>query len=424
MIILLLGYGLVAIPRTFWQSGDLELTLKFMQFRATVIDEGLIETKYQLDEIVKLVNAASYHINGNPQLMSQLEVVAGKCPLEYIEHHRNMQTHNSRDAIEQLGVITEEKLIDLHKNLKKTLGEYRRSHSSWDMLMDSCIALEEVISSIHNSDMRIEGVMWPSKEGPFKRFREIFDWLWYTRLKPLLCRSLGVVFYIMSILVVLGEITLFTDIPIGLIPLLYTSDHGPIINQIFASLPLMYIIICTYYALFSLKLTGFYGLYPHNQTDPSNLVWSAFFLCRLIAPLCYNFLLFIKVTHTEYVRIMGIIDIVPVLGKQFAIFFPLLLILFCALNYFQIYGKFMASLGMSQFGFNDKYREEKISEGKAMIARERMERERKLGYRTGSQPQARSVKMNWEMAKRNTNEREVKKTYGTVKSAYSPGFNI
>lgn len=425
LIIVLLGYGLVVIPRSFWQSGDLELTLKFMQFRATVIDEGLIETKYQLDEIVKLVNAANYHINGNTELKSMLEIIASKCPLEYMEHHKAMQTHNSRDAIEQLGIITESKLVDLHKNLKKTLSEYRRSHSSWDMLMDSCIMLEDIIASMHSSDKKLKGMMWTPKEGPFSRYREILEWLWYTRAKPMLCRTLAVCFYIMSVLVVLGEITLFTDIPVGLIPLMFREDHGPIMNQIFVSIPLLYIIICTYYALFSLKLTGWYGLYPHNQTDPSNLVWSAFFLCRLSAPLCYNFLLFIKVTHTEYVRIMGIIDIVPVLGNQFAVFFPLLLIIFCALNYFHVYGKLMNSLGMSQFGFNDKYREEKISEGKAMIARERLERESKAGYRPDSQPQARSVKMNWEMAKRNINEKEVEKTYGTVKAPYlSSGFNI
>lgn len=396
-----------------------------MQFRAVVIDEGIVDTKYQLNEIVKLVNAASYHISGTPELRPQLYMIISKCPLEYIEHHKAMQTHNSRDSIEQLGLITEEKLIDLHKNLKKTLAEYRRSSSTWEVLMDSCIMLEDIITSIHSSDKKLTGITWTPKVGPFIRLREITEWLWYTRVKPLVCRSLAVCFGIMSVLVVLGEITLFTDIPIGLIPLLYTEDHGPVMNQIFVSIPLVYIILCTYYALFSLKLTGWYGLYPHNQTDPSNLVWSAFFLCRLTAPLCYNFLLLIKVTHTEYARIMGIIDIVPVLGNQFAVFFPLLLIIFCGLNYFHVYGKLLTALGMNQFDFDDKYHEEKVSEGKAMIARERIEREGKMGYRLECQTEGRSVKMNWEMAKLNGNDKEVEKKYANVKSTYlSTSFNI
>lgn len=120
----------------------------------------------------------------------------------------------------------------------------------------------------------------------------------------------------------------------------------------------------THFALFNLRLSGLYGLYPNNQTDPSNLVWSAQFMARITAPLCYNFLMFIKVTNTQFYVVMGIIDMVPILGTQFTMFFPLMLIIFCLLNIFKVYSKFMASLGMSQFGFADKYRDDKIIEGR------------------------------------------------------------
>jgi hypothetical protein len=62
--------------------------------------------------------------------------------------------------------------------------------------------------------------------------------------------------------------------------------------------PIVFLAGSAYYALFSLKLNGFYGLYGHNNTDPSNLAWSAYFLARMSAPLSYNFLLLIKVEGT------------------------------------------------------------------------------------------------------------------------------
>ena len=52
---------------------------------------------------------------------------------------------------------------------------------------------------------------------------------------------------------------------------------------------------------------------------------------------------------------MGVIDIVPILGNHFALFFPLALILMCMLNYFNIYGRFMTYIGLNRLSFQDKY---------------------------------------------------------------------
>jgi hypothetical protein len=64
--------------------------------------------------------------------------------------------------------------------------------------------------------------------------------------------------------IVLGEASLFTSVPIGLLPLLYYNSYGPELTQILVLLPLLYVCLCTYLAVFSLKLPGFYGLYSGN----------------------------------------------------------------------------------------------------------------------------------------------------------------
>jgi hypothetical protein len=95
-------------------------------------------------------------------------------------------------------------------------------------------------------------------------------------------------------------------------------------------------------------------MYSDNQTDPSNLAWSAYFLTRLITPLCYNYLLLIKVTDTAFNEVMGVINLVPVIGQQFAIFFPLLIIIFVALNLFNVYDKILAMLGLQAYSFSSE----------------------------------------------------------------------
>lgn len=129
--------------------------------------------------------------------------------------------------------------------------------------------------------------------------------------------------------------------------------------------------LSTKLAFFSLKLNGWFGLYSPNQTDPSNLVWSAFFIARLTAPLSYNFLMFLKIPNSQFSAVMGVIDYVPILGSEFTLFFPLTLLFFCALNYFQVYGRFMKMLGLSNFSVADKLNYEKISEGKILVQRGR-----------------------------------------------------
>jgi hypothetical protein len=50
LIILLLGYGLVAIPRKLWYTGSVEKMLHYYQFQLAEVDETLIDTKFKLDE--------------------------------------------------------------------------------------------------------------------------------------------------------------------------------------------------------------------------------------------------------------------------------------------------------------------------------------------------------------------------------------
>ena len=212
------------------------------------------------------------------------------------------------------------------------------------------------------------------KKGSCKRLKEVLEWLWHTRICPICCRILSVFCLLFSLLVILGEVTLFIDMPVGLIPLMFRYDYGLLSMQMLCLILLTYILVCSYIGLFRLKLKGKYGLYKNNHTDPGNLCWGSFIMARLTPPLCYNFLMFIKIKESIFNEVYGILNLVPILGKAFSVFFPSLLVVFALLNYFNIFARIMGWFGLSQYAFSDTYDEDLLLEGKSLLAKARMDR--------------------------------------------------
>mmetsp|Transcript_2981 Transcript_2981/g.2698 ORF Transcript_2981/g.2698 Transcript_2981/m.2698 type:complete len:239 (-) Transcript_2981:737-1453(-) len=177
LVIVFLGYGLVAIPKSFWYAGKSSDYLKYLYVKATILDEGIIEVKYKLDDIIRLVNTASYKIQENSSLQRPLDILLSICPLEMLEHHRTMQTHESRDSTEQLGTLNEKRLIELHKELKKTISEYKRSNCRWSQLVDETLLLEDIIASHNNQEKIIKSSVILEKSGLFSIKGRKSEWL-------------------------------------------------------------------------------------------------------------------------------------------------------------------------------------------------------------------------------------------------------
>ena len=76
-----------------------------------------------------------------------------------------------------------------------------------------------------------------------------------------------------------------------------TSDGGGgVFNLLLLYIPILYCAVCTYFAMFRMKLCDFYALHPHGHSDASSLLFNATYACRLGPPLCFNFL---KLIHDK-----------------------------------------------------------------------------------------------------------------------------
>ncbi len=158
---------------------------------------------------------------------------------------------------------------------------------------------------------------------------------------------LSLVFGLYGALIVLGECSLVfsKEVHKYFSPLGYILDayKDSIITFLITVPSLCMFILYAYYGLFNFRLSKFYGLFPHHQTDPSCLVYSALYVTKLAFPICYNYLLLVTLpktatsTLTNFESALGIIDMVPYLGKDFQHYFPCIIFLFLVLNIFEVY---------------------------------------------------------------------------------------
>ena len=121
---------------------------------------------------------------------------------------------------------------------------------------------------------------------------------------------------VFSMIVILSEVTLFLQVDLSVFGNLIKLCQGFVetevpyefnlisisfyLKQIFTLIPLLYISFAVFVGLFNLKLSGFFGLYKHHQTDGPSLMFSSLNFSRVSAPLCFNFLQIIKIKSTTF----------------------------------------------------------------------------------------------------------------------------
>jgi len=147
------------------------------------------------------------------------------------------------------------------------------------------------------------------------------------------------------------------------------------IYQIITGLPMLYIVCTIYLGFFEFKLLGFYGLFPNQQTNAANLLFSASWTIRLVPPMVYNFILMLKLPFkTAFEQVVMPIRAIPILGEKFQLYYPSLIFLCSLLCYFDAFSKIMNFFGIEGYTFQlDDPTRKKI--GLQLIAKEISRRE-------------------------------------------------
>lgn len=101
------------------------------------------------------------------------------------------------------------------------------------------------------------------------------SWFWLVKLKKYFQLSLFCVFSLLSIMLVLAEISIFTHIDLNVLGHILRADYGFVNTQVVSLVPMVYIAVCTFYGLFHIKFAGLYGFYAHQHTDSPSLMFGS-----------------------------------------------------------------------------------------------------------------------------------------------------
>ena len=196
-------------------------------------------------------------------------------------------------------------------------------------------------------------------------------------MQPSLYRCLAIVFCCMSLLIILGESTLYTNSPSNVFPMVFNHNYGEFGTQALCLIPLVYIVFSTNSSMFELKLQKIYGFYKKHTQSPS-LIYSACFMARLIPVLSYNFLILLNVKGSEFGKVISALNIIPYFGEQYSLYFPILIGIVCVLNAFNVYNKIVKAIGLERFMFAEVLDEGDAVRGRAIVAKDRLVKEREL----------------------------------------------
>ena len=124
------------------------------------------------------------------------------------------------------------------------------------------------------------------------------------------------------------------------------------------------------YTLLSLKISGYYGMYPNKQTDSISLLFFSDNINRIIFPLCLNVIMMVykgdENTKTILEKIFGI-NMQNQVFVYFNNYCPLILILCVIINWFNFYLRLGKCLGLDNFYIEGEKRDNDILNGYKLL---------------------------------------------------------
>uniref|UniRef100_A0A8D0DW34 LMBR1 domain containing 2 n=1 Tax=Salvator merianae TaxID=96440 RepID=A0A8D0DW34_SALMN len=392
LLVLLLGYGLVEIPRSYWNGAKKGYLLMKTYFKAAKLMTEKADAEENLEDIMEEVRKVNESIKYNHPLRKCVDTILKKCPTEYQERMgRNMDDYE--DFEERPNTYpTEKSLVKLHKQVIYSVQRHRRTQVQWQILLEQAFYLEDVAKNETSATHQFVHT-FQSQEPENKIIQYLYtptvEWYWECLLRPWFHRILAIILATFSIIVVWSECTFFSTKPVlslfAVFINLAEKNYNYFYIEMACFLTIFFLSICVYSTVFRIRVFNYYYLASHHQTDAYSLLFSGMLFCRLTPPLCLNFL---GLTHmdstisqsedkpTAYTSIMGSMKVLSFIADGFYIYYPMLVVILCVATYFSLGTRCLNLLGFQQFMGDNEMTSDLIDEGKELIRREKRKRQR------------------------------------------------
>ncbi|XP_066993636.1 LMBR1 domain-containing protein 2 homolog isoform X2 [Anabrus simplex] len=386
LLVLLLGYALVEVPRSLWNSSRRGYLLNYSYFKAAKLSSDKCEAEETVDEILESLQAVSVSVGPGHPLHRNLETILQKVPVELRERMNRLQLPDDTPT----DAPSEKALIRLHKQVIKALQTQHRTETQWGLLVDRIVHLEDVARNQVSHDHRYKPTFQPVRPAWLRYiYTPTLEWYCKCILHSYLLKLAAIASGLLSAAVVWSEVTFFNKKPVlslfAQFINLAKADYDYLSIEMVSTAIIAYLCYCAYSTVLKIRVLNLYYLAPHHQTDEYSLIFSGMMLCRLTPPMCLNFLGLVhmdshiikqQMKETFYTQVMGHMDVISIISDGFNVYFPMAMLAFCLATYFSVGSRLLSVLGFQQFLGDDEVTADLVEEGRELIKREKRRRQR------------------------------------------------
>ncbi|KAI6194950.1 LMBR1 domain-containing protein 2-B [Aphelenchoides besseyi] len=383
LLVVLLGYGLVEVPRQLWQMGNKGYRLQKTYFDIEKLstdkndaEETIHELYNECKEVLNLLK------NTRGTAREKLHLIMSRFPTDkFSSSARSVPTYAASSSIRNAdvhAVSQEAYLIRLNKRVIEAIQNHHRTQSQWYTLIQKAFYLEDV--EIAETSGKLPD--WPETSVFARQIPIPVRFAWHVTLKRPLIQATAVVCASMTLLIMWSECTFFIlSLAARFLHSMALGYHYKYLQWI-AIILLLYLGLCSYYTIFHLRIYRYYRLDVNHMTDANSLIFSAMLLCRLTPPLCLNFLGMIHLdshitantnfgVETQFTKLMGHLDVIPLVARGINIYLPIIIVILCLSTWFRLGTRFLHSLGVDQFINDDEMTAELVQSGRSIVGLER-----------------------------------------------------
>uniref|UniRef100_H2YCN2 LMBR1 domain-containing protein 2 n=1 Tax=Ciona savignyi TaxID=51511 RepID=H2YCN2_CIOSA len=220
LLVLLLGYGLVEVPRGLWHAADNARCMAQTYFKLSKLSTEKQEAAEDLEDVLEEVKRISNVVRYNHPVRKYVSEIIQKCPEElrskmsqgmddYEDYESNDRSSNA--------VPSKNQLVKLHRKLIRAVQTQKRTNVQWRILMERGLHLENVAKNDTSMD-RYWREEFPStaERNAVSKFlcTPSTKWWWFCKIQPFSRRTLAVCLVLLSIMVVWSECTFFNENPV------------------------------------------------------------------------------------------------------------------------------------------------------------------------------------------------------------------
>ena len=399
IVLLLLSYSLIKLPIKIYEKINYLKTIQYYEYSAKNINDKLNVVKIDLEENGYLL-LSTIEDSNIVQEMKDDNILGGstksKSIFKYQKYMKEKFDYLYKNSkifdieIKKNSFGSKEEPIRDHKKLvqlnKKIInGEWdnlrlqcqiQKLYSKW-CLLKSIMILGKKNKYISTKYSKIgqdksEEIGIDKSDESFIILRNIssFKVWYYLKIRKILIFLLTIILFAFGGIIFISEITISLSINLSLFGFLIKSVTNVLILHLVLFVQIIYLFGMSMYTLFKLKISGYYGMYSHRQTDSASLMFFSENLCSIIFPLCLNVIMMVNPGKNKEKTILENIFGIDVRNKVFLIFnnfSPLILILFLLINGFNVFTRLGKCFGIDDFDIASEKRDEDIEEGHELL---------------------------------------------------------